>query len=73
MLRTKRDVDRHVDELESKIQSESERNVKAFTIAKYYFNVGEYETARKYLVKYISIKPNSSLALKLNGQVRGSL
>lgn len=69
MLRTKKDVDRHVEQLESKIQAESERNLKAFTIAKLYVNVGEYETARKYLAKYISVRENSASAFKLNGQV----
>ena len=69
MLRSKKDVDRHVEQLEAKIQSEAERNLKAFTVAKLYFNVGEYETARRYLQKYLSVRENSSMALKLHGQV----
>ena len=69
MFRTKKDVDRHVEQLESKILSESERHLKSFSVAKLYVSVNEYETARKYLAKYISVRPNSSAAFKLNGQV----
>ena len=69
MLRTKRDVDRHVEQLMAKIQSQTERNLKAFTIAKLYYNVGEFESARKYLVNYISVRENSATAFKLHGQV----
>ena len=70
MFRSKKEVDRHVEQLEAKILAESERNLKAFTIAKLYVNVGEYETARKYLAKYISVRENSASAFKLNGQVK---
>jgi E3 SUMO-protein ligase RanBP2 len=73
MLRSKKDVDRHVEQLEAKIHSESERTLKAFTVAKLYYNVGEYESARKYLAKYIAIRDNSSQAYKLNGQVLEAL
>ena len=47
MLRTKRDVDRHVEQLEAKIHSESERALKALTVSKLYYNVGEYESAKR--------------------------
>ena len=73
MLRTKKDVDRHVEQLESKIHNENERNLKAFTIAKLYYNVNAYEAARTYLAKYISVRENSSMAFKLNGQVKFQL
>ncbi len=39
MLRSRRDVDRHVEQLEAKIASETERNLKALTFAKLYFSV----------------------------------
>ncbi len=73
MLCSKRDVDRHVEQLEAKIHSESERNLKAFTVAKLYYNVGEYEAARKYLVRYLSVRENSAVAHKYHGQVLEAL
>ena len=39
MLRTKRDVEKHVAQLEAKIQSEAERNLKALTCAKLFLQV----------------------------------
>lgn len=69
MLRTKKDVDKHVQQICEKVPSEVERNLKGFTIAKLYFNVGDFETARKYLAKYISVRENSSAAFKLNGHI----
>ena len=69
MLRSKREVDQHVEQLEAKIQSETERNLKAFSIAKLYFAVGDYESARRYLDKYLTVRNNSSGACKLQGQV----
>ena len=70
MLRSKRDVDRHVEQLESKIHSEAERKLKAFTVAKLYFSVGEMQEAKRYLDKYITVRENSSQAYKLYGQVK---
>jgi hypothetical protein len=68
MMRSKRDVDRHVEQLEA------ERNLQAFAIAEMYHNVGEYEMARKYLGEYISgLEEYSSRALKLHGQVLEAL
>ena len=64
MFRSRREVDRHVEQLEAKIVSEAERNLKALSIAKLYFNVHEYE-----MVKYISVRQNSSTAFKLLGQI----
>lgn len=73
MLCSKRDVDRHVEQLESKIHSESERNLKAFSVSKLYYNVGEYEAARRYLVRYLSVRENSAVAHKFHGQVLEAL
>ncbi len=69
MLRTRRDVDRHVEQLEAKIQSEAERGLKALSIAKLYYNVREYETALKYAQKYSALRPASSSAFKTLGQI----
>ncbi len=73
MLSSKRDVDRHVQQLEAKISSESERNLKALSVAKLYMNVGDYETARRYLVRYLSVRDNSASAHRFLGQVYDNL
>ena len=69
MFRCKRDVDRHVAELEEKIPSVAERSLKYFTVARLYFNVGEDQLALKYLDKYCEARPSSAQAFKFRGQV----
>ena len=39
MFRTKKDVDKHVNDINSKIKLSSERNLKGYSIAKLYFGV----------------------------------
>ena len=39
MFRTKKDVDKHVQDINSKIKNVSERNLKGYSIAKLYFGV----------------------------------
>lgn len=39
MFKTKKDVDRHVQDINSKVKSASERNLKGYSIAKLYFAV----------------------------------
>lgn len=39
MFKTKKDVDRHVQDIHSKVKSSSERNLKGYSIAKLYFGV----------------------------------
>ncbi|TRY72155.1 hypothetical protein TCAL_00256 [Tigriopus californicus] len=68
LLRSKKDVDAYVEQLTSKIHSENERNLKAFSLAKLYYNVGDFESAKAYLSKYIALRPNSALAFSLHGQ-----
>ncbi len=69
MFRSKRDVDRHVAELEEKVPSEVERALKGMTIARLYFNVGEHDLALKHLEKFCEVKPTSAQAFKFRGQV----
>ena len=59
MYKTKRDVDNHWSEINRKIPSETERNLKAWTVAKLYFNVGEHDLAVKFLDKYDSARKNA--------------
>ncbi len=69
MFRCKRDVDRHVADLEERYKSESERTTKYFTVARLYFQVGEPEIALKFVDKYCEIWTSSALAYKLRGQI----
>lgn len=69
MFRCKRDVDRHVAELEDKFPSVTERSLKYFTVARLYFNVGESELSVKYLDKYCEVRPSSAQAFKFRGQI----
>ena len=39
MFRTKKDVDKHVQDINSKIKSSSERDLEGYSIAKLYFGV----------------------------------
>ena len=41
MFRTKKDVDKHVQDINSKIKSASEKNLKGYSIAKLYFGVSK--------------------------------
>jgi Tfp pilus assembly protein PilF len=70
MYRSKRDVDRYVSELERTTKNDIERDIKSLTVAKLYFNVGEYHTALAFLDKYDLCRKNSSPSLKLRAQVR---
>ena len=73
MYRSKRDVDRYVTEVDRNIKNEVERGLKAFTIAKLYYNIGEYSTALVHLEKYDTVRKCSASALRLRGQVMKSL
>ncbi|XP_014235888.1 ranBP2-like and GRIP domain-containing protein 3 [Trichogramma pretiosum] len=68
MLRTKKDVDRHVNDIFRKIPDETERNLRSYKIAELYFNVGDYENARRYLSRYLEEKKDAK-AYKLMGQI----
>lgn len=45
-----------------------QRNLRGFTIAKCYFNVGEYNRALHYVSTYLSIKSDSPQAYRMQGQ-----
>jgi tetratricopeptide (TPR) repeat protein len=69
MFRNKRDVDRHVAELEERIPDVKERALKYFTIARLYQTVGEADLALKYLDKYCEVRTNSPQAYKFRGGI----
>ncbi|XP_046668951.1 E3 SUMO-protein ligase RanBP2 isoform X2 [Homalodisca vitripennis] len=69
MFRSKKDVDRHVQDLLRKIKSENERNLRCYHIAQQYYKVQDYESAKNYISLYLSVKEDSPLAHKLHGQI----
>ncbi|KAG5883507.1 hypothetical protein JTB14_013934 [Gonioctena quinquepunctata] len=68
MFKSKLEVDRHVDNCLKKINNETERNLRCFSFAKLYFNVGDYEQARRYVSSYLSVKPHSAEGHQLLGK-----
>ncbi|KAK7485488.1 hypothetical protein BaRGS_00023298 [Batillaria attramentaria] len=69
MFRRKQDVDRHVSSILGRIKEERERNAKGYQIARLYFEVGEYETARRYLASFLSVRETVPQAYRLLGQI----
>ncbi|XP_051162746.1 E3 SUMO-protein ligase RanBP2-like [Leptopilina boulardi] len=73
MFRTKLDVDRHVQDVFRKLKDESERNLRCYNIAKLYFQVGDYESAKRYVSSYLEVRTESAGAHKLLGQILEAL
>ncbi|XP_031625678.1 E3 SUMO-protein ligase RanBP2-like [Contarinia nasturtii] len=67
MLRTKKDVDKHVRSTLSKLR-EDERNLRGYRIAQLYFNIGEYNSALEYIQRYIQANDKNAAAYKVLGQ-----
>ncbi|GAB6028232.1 hypothetical protein CHUAL_002421 [Chamberlinius hualienensis] len=79
MLTTKKAVDKHVADIFGKLKGEDERNLRSFSFAKLYFNVKEYELAKRYLAAFLSLKetpklkPLKTQGHKLMGQIHEHL
>ncbi|KAL8618871.1 hypothetical protein ACOMHN_000878 [Nucella lapillus] len=69
MFRRKQDVDRHVSSILGRIKDEREKNAKGYQIARLYFEVGEFEIARRYLASYLSVRETVPQAFRLLGQI----
>uniref|UniRef100_A0A1A9WPQ8 E3 SUMO-protein ligase RanBP2 n=1 Tax=Glossina brevipalpis TaxID=37001 RepID=A0A1A9WPQ8_9MUSC len=69
MFKNKKDLDAHVTRAFSRLRSETERDLRGFTIAKLYYKINEFATAKQYLNSYLSIKKDNAEAHKLLGQV----
>ncbi|PZC87160.1 hypothetical protein B5X24_HaOG201396 [Helicoverpa armigera] len=67
MYRNKKDVDKHVENLLSKL-SAKEFNSRAYSVARLYFEVGDYSNCQKYVEQYLTQKDNNAAAYKLLGQ-----
>ncbi|CAG4963166.1 unnamed protein product [Parnassius apollo] len=66
MYRNKKDVDKHVESLISKL-SLKEFKTRAYSVARLYFEVGDYASCQKYVEQYLTYKDNAA-AHKLLGQ-----
>ena len=70
MFRSKKDIDRHVQDLEEKFRDHTERYLKFNTVAKLYFNLGEVDLALKYLDRFLEVRGTSAVhAIKFRGQI----
>ncbi|CAH2229916.1 jg24525 [Pararge aegeria aegeria] len=67
MYRNKKDVDKHVDSLMFKL-SPKDFKTRAYSIARLYFEVGDYGSCQKYVEQYLTQKSNNAAAHKLLGQ-----
>ncbi|XP_072936249.1 E3 SUMO-protein ligase RanBP2 [Epargyreus clarus] len=66
MYRNKKDVDKHVQNLTSKLPLK-EFQTRAYSIARLYFEVGDYTSCQKYVEQYLTQKDNNAAAHKLLG------
>ncbi|XP_035220047.1 E3 SUMO-protein ligase RanBP2-like isoform X2 [Stegodyphus dumicola] len=69
MFRTKKDVDKHVTDVLNKICSENEKNLRGYTLARLYFQVKDYESAKKYLMGFLSVRDHHAASHKLLAQI----
>ncbi|KAK8396428.1 hypothetical protein O3P69_005465 [Scylla paramamosain] len=73
MLRSKKDVDRHVRDLLNKTKTEDERKVRGYNIARLYYNIGEFGSSARYLAEFLMVRPRAVDAHRLLGQVQEGL
>ncbi|XP_048247209.1 E3 SUMO-protein ligase RanBP2-like isoform X4 [Haliotis rufescens] len=69
MFRTKQDVDRHAASVLGRIKNEKEKNSRGYQIARLYFDVSEYEVAKRYLTSFLSVRETVPQAHKLMGHI----
>ncbi|CAH2099768.1 unnamed protein product [Euphydryas editha] len=67
MYRNKKDVDKHVESLMYKLSSK-DFTTRAYSIARLYYEVGDYGSCQKYVEQYLTQKSNNAAAHKLLGQ-----
>ncbi|OAD60504.1 E3 SUMO-protein ligase RanBP2, partial [Eufriesea mexicana] len=73
MFRSKKDVDRHVKDIFIKLKNSEEKKLRCYNIAKLYYQVGDYESAKRYVSNYLEIRDKSPGAYKLLGQALEAL
>ncbi|KOB73161.1 putative ran-binding protein [Operophtera brumata] len=67
MYKNKKDIDKHVEKLLSKL-SLKEFKSRAYSVARLYFEAGDYANCQKYVEQYLTQKDNNAAAYKLLGQ-----
>ncbi|RVE50991.1 hypothetical protein evm_004400 [Chilo suppressalis] len=67
MYRNKKDVDKHVENLISKL-SVKEFKTRSYSVARLYYEVGDYASCQRYVEQYLTQKDNNAAAYKLLGQ-----
>ncbi|KAJ8734861.1 hypothetical protein PYW08_014111 [Mythimna loreyi] len=67
MYRNKKDVDKHVETLLAKLTAKEFKS-RAYSVARLYFEVGDYSNCQKYVEQYLTQKDNNAAAYKLLGQ-----
>ncbi|KAJ1528544.1 hypothetical protein ONE63_006950 [Megalurothrips usitatus] len=73
MLRSQKDVDKHVQEAFRNITNEKERNLRCYNVAKLYHKVGDFQSTKQYVELYLKEQPKAAGAHKLLGQALEAL
>ncbi|XP_013415918.1 RANBP2-like and GRIP domain-containing protein 5/6, partial [Lingula anatina] len=73
VYQTKSHVDKNVSMILSKLKTEKERNSRGLIIARQYYEVKEYEMAKRYCALYLTVKEQYAPAHKLMGQIHEAL
>ncbi|XP_057709426.1 E3 SUMO-protein ligase RanBP2-like isoform X2 [Corythoichthys intestinalis] len=69
MRRSKTEVDRYVDSVQTSSPSLKERPIKGFLFAKLYFEAKEFELAKRHVSEYLKIQERDPKAHKFLGQL----
>ncbi|XP_071455699.1 E3 SUMO-protein ligase RanBP2 isoform X2 [Hetaerina americana] len=69
MFRTKEQVDLHVQTLFKRCRNETERSLRCYHLSKLYKQVGDFESARRFIIRYMSSREGSAEAHRLYGQI----
>uniref|UniRef100_A0A8C4UVG2 E3 SUMO-protein ligase RanBP2 n=1 Tax=Falco tinnunculus TaxID=100819 RepID=A0A8C4UVG2_FALTI len=69
MRRTKPEVERYVASVQAAAPSPREKSIKGFLFAKLYFEIKEYELAKRYISTYLSVQERDPKAHRFLGQI----
>ncbi|NWU91300.1 RBP2 ligase, partial [Upupa epops] len=69
MRRTKPEVERYVASVQAAAPSPREKSMKGFLFAKLYFEIKEYELAKRYVSTYLSVQERDPKAHRFLGQI----
>ncbi|KAM9021438.1 E3 SUMO-protein ligase RanBP2-like isoform 2-T2 [Ara ararauna] len=69
MRRTKAEVERYVASVQAAASSPREKSMKGFLFAKLYFEIKEYELAKRYISTYLSVQERDPKAHRFLGQI----